>query len=406
MSGLERAVSGETFLPRIYLDYAATTPLRDEVADAMDAARADAYNPSSIHAEGRRARARVDDARDRVAAVLRVSRKEIVFTGGGTESDNAAILGAVRACGRKGHVLTVATEHHAVLHAVEQLEAEGHDVELLPVDERGAVDPAAFEAALRPTTILASVAYANNEIGTVAPVATLARIARGRGVLFHTDAVQAPGWLPLDVPALGVDLLSISAHKFEGPKGVGALYVRAGVPFEPVTYGGGQEFGRRSGTENVTGIAGLARALELADADRPERAERVAGLRDRLEAGIVASIAGVRINGAGGPRLPSNCNVSFEGARSEELLLQLDLAGVAVSAGSACTSGATVPSHVIAALGLAEGWRVGPLRFTLGRATTQAEIDRVLAILPGVVAAVKGNEPEASGKAAAVGGTG
>ena len=251
-------------MSRIYLDNAATTPLRREVVDAMDEARADAYNPSSIHAEGRRARARLDDARDRVAACLGVSRKEIAFTGSGTESDNAAILGAVRASGRKGHVLASAIDHHAVLHSLDALAAEGHEVELLPVDDRGAVDPAAFAAALRPATILASVFYANNEIGTVSPVAELARIARERGVLFHTDAVQAPGWLPLDAASLGADLLSISAHKFEGPKGVGALYIRSGVLLEPIVHGGGQEFGRRSGTENVIGVVGLARALELA----------------------------------------------------------------------------------------------------------------------------------------------
>jgi len=405
MTGLERAVSNED-IGRIYLDNAATTPLRPEATTAMDEARADAYNPSSIHAEGRRARARLDDARDRVAASFGVSRKEITFTGSGSESDNAAILGAVRATGRKGHVLATAIEHHAVLHSLDALALEGHEVELLAVDERGTIDPAAFAAALRPDTILASVAYANNEIGTVAPIAELARAARERGVLFHTDAVQAPGWLPLDVARLGVDLLSISAHKFEGPKGVGVLYVRSGVALEPIIHGGGQEFGRRAGTENVTGAAGLARALELAVEEQPARAARIARLRDRFEAGIEAAIADVRVNGAGGPRLPGNSNVSFGGVLSEELLLQLDLAGIAVSAGSACTSGATLPSHVIAALGIAARWRGGPIRFSLGRTTTEAEIDRVLAVLPGVVAAVKGNELGRPGKAAALGGAG
>ncbi len=393
-------------MSRIYLDNAATTPLRREVVDAMDEARADAYNPSSIHAEGRRARARLDDARDRVAACLGVSRKEIAFTGSGTESDNAAILGAVRASGRKGHVLASAIDHHAVLHALDALAAEGHEVELLPVDDRGAVDPAAFAAALRPATILASVFYANNEIGTVSPVAELARIARERGVLFHTDAVQAPGWLPLDAASLGADLLSISAHKFEGPKGVGALYIRSGVLLEPIVHGGGQEFGRRSGTENVIGVVGLARALELAVGGQTERAERVARLRDRLESGIRSTIADVRFNGSGGARLPGNSNVSFAGAGSEELLLQLDLHGVAVSAGSACTSGAIEPSHVIAALGIGPRWCSGPIRFSLGRTTTEEEIDRVLELLPGVVANVQGKESGRPGKAAALGGVG
>jgi cysteine desulfurase len=398
-------VSTKTFA-RIYLDNAATTRLRDEVADAMDEARADAYNPSSIHTEGRRARARLDDARDRVAVSLGATRKEITFTGSGSEADNAAILGAVRALGRKGHILAGAIEHHAVLHSLDALALEGYDVELLPVDTGGAVDPEAFEAALRPDTLLASIAYANNEIGTVAPIARFARAARDRGVLFHTDAVQAPGWLPVDVRLLGIDLLSISAHKFEGPKGVGALYVRAGVALEPIVYGGGQEFGRRSGTENVTGIVGLARALELAVAEQPERATRIGRLRDRLEAGILATIPGVRFNGKTGERLPGNSNVSFEGALSEELLVALDLAGIAVSAGSACTSGAIEPSHVIAALGIEPRWSAGPIRFTLGRTTSDEEIERVLGVLPGVVAAVKGNAPERPGKAAALGGAG
>jgi cysteine desulfurase len=388
---------------RIYFDHAATTALRPEAADAMLAAREEAsFNPSSMHAEGRRARALLDAARDRVAACLGASRKEVTFTGSGTESDNAAILGAVRASGRKGHVLATAIEHHAVLHALDALAREGHEIELLAVDQRGAIAPHAFAAALRPNTILASVFYANNEIGTVSPIAELARIARARGVLFHTDAVQAPGWLPVDVRELGVDLLSISAHKFEGPKGVGVLYVRDGVALEPILHGGGQEFGRRSGTENVSGIVGLARALELAVAERPERAPRVARLRDRLEGGIHAMVPGVRVNGAGGPRLPGNSNVSFEGALSEELLVQLDLQGVAVSAGSACTSGALEPSHVIAALGIEPRWQGGPIRFTLGRTTTEAEVDRVLALLPGVVEAAKGNERGRPGKAGAL----
>jgi cysteine desulfurase len=393
-------------MTRMYLDNAATTPLRQEVVDAMDAARADAYNPSSLHAEGRRARARLDDARDRVAASLGATRKEIAFTGGGTESDNVAILGAVRASGRKGHVLATAIDHHAVIHSLEALAKEGHEIELLPVDERGAVDPAAFAEALRPSTILASVFYANNEIGTVSPVAELARIARERGVLFHTDAVQAPAWLPVGVASLGADLLSISAHKFEGPKGVGALYVRSGVVIEPIVHGGGQESGRRSGTENVIGAVGMARALELAVGGQAELAPRVARLRDRLEAGIRAAIADVRFNGAGGPRLPGNSNVSFAGALSEELLLQLDLQGVAVSAGSACASGAIEASHVIEALGIDARWRSGPVRFSLGRTTTEEEVDRVLALLPGVVAAIRGKESQRPGKAAALGGVG
>lgn len=401
MAPLERPVS--KIKKRVYLDYAATRPLCPEAADAMDEARADAYNPSSVHSEGRRARARLDDARDRVAGCLGATRKEITFTGGGTESDNLALLGVVRAAGRKGHVLASAIEHHAVLHALDELAGEGHEIERLPVDERGLVDPAAFAAAIRPQTILASIFYANNEIGTVSPIARLAEIARSRGVLFHTDAVQAPGWLPIDVRELGVDLLSISAHKFGGPAGTGALYARTGVVLQPLIYGGGQEFGRRSGTENLAGIAGMARALELAVAGRVERAARVGRLRDRLEAGILAAVPGSHVNGAGAPRLAFISNVSFDGAASEEVLLQLDLLGIAVSAGSACASGAIEPSHVIAALGLELRWEAGPIRFSLDSATTEAEIDRVLAVLPGVVESRKGKERSGSGMRGALG---
>jgi cysteine desulfurase len=376
---------------RIYLDNAATTPLREEVVAVLrDAAAAADYNPSSLHHEGRRARALLDDARDRVARSLGASRKEIVFTGGGSEADTLAIVGSVRALGRKGHIITSAIEHHAVLHAVDALRAEGHRVTVLPVDARGLVDPSSLAAAIEPDTLLASIMLANNEIGTIQPVATLAGLARERGVLFHTDAVQAPGSLPLDVATLGVDLLSLSAHKFNGPKGAGVLYVRRGVALVPVLYGGGQEFGVRPGTENVLGIAALARALELSVAETDERAGRLAALRDRLEAAIVATIPEVHVNGAGAPRLPGNLNVSFAGVDSEALLVRLDLEGVAVSAGSACTSGALEPSHVIAALGTDPRWHRGPIRFSLGRQTTDAEIDRVVGLLPAIVETLRG----------------
>ena len=349
------------------------------------------FNASSSHAEGRRARALLDESRERVAALLGASRKEIVFTAGGTEADNAAILGAVRAAGRAGRVVGTAIEHHAVLHAIEALATEGFATELLPVGPDGEVDPERFAAAVRNGAILASVAYANNELGTIAPVAELARLARDSGTLFHTDAVQAAVWLPIDAHALGVDLLCLSGHKFGGPKGVGVLYVRDGVPLAPILHGGGQEFGRRSGTENLLGIAGLARALEAAAADRAERAERVRGLRDRLQAGILATISEVRVNGGAAERLPNILNAGFAGLASEELLVRLDLEGVAVSAGSACASGALEPSHVIAALGLEPRWQRGTIRFSLGSATTAAEIEAVLALLPRVVAELRGN---------------
>jgi cysteine desulfurase len=372
---------------RIYLDNAATTPLRSEVTDALREAFADGgfLNPSSLHAEGRRARAALDGARDRVAAALGASHNEITFTAGGTEADNQALFGVARAR-KRGHLVASCIEHHAVIHAFERLREEGFELTLLPVDARGLIDVDEFAGALRPDTVLASVMYANNEIGTVQPIAELAALAHERGVLFHTDAVQAPGWLPVDVRALDVDLLSLSAHKFHGPQGVGLLYVRAGTPIVPILHGGGQEFGRRSGTENVLGIAGLARALELAVAEEPERAPRIAALRDRLEAGICATISDVRVNGAGAPRLAKILSVSFAEVESDALLIRLDLAGVAVSAGSACTSGALERSHVVAALGTEPRWQTAVIRFSLGATTSPAEIEQVLALLPPIVA--------------------
>ena len=381
--------------PRIYLDHAATTPLRTEVADAMRAALDEepTFNPSSLHhAEGRRARARLDDARNRVAAALGVSRKEVTFTGGGTESDNLALAGAVRAMGKKGRIVASAIEHHAVLHSLDALADEGFEICLIPVNGEGRVDPGAFEAALVPGTLLASIMYANNEIGTVQPVAELAQIARRRGVTFHTDAVQAPAWLPVRIPDLGADLVSISAHKFGGPRGVGAMLVRQGVAVQPVVRGGGQEFGRRSGTENVLGTAAMARALELAVTERPEAAVRIAALRDRLEAGILERVPEARVLGAGAPRMPNISSVAFAGLASEALLVRLDLDGVAVSAGSACTSGALEPSHVVAALGVPREWQTGVIRFSLGSGTTAQEIDRVLELLPAAVWDIRGSK--------------
>ena len=384
-------------IERIYLDHAATTPVDPDVVSAMlPFFSQTAFNPSSLHAEGRAARAALDDARDRVARILGATRKEITFVGSGTEADNQAILGAARArAGRGRHIVSTAIEHHAVLHALDALTAEGFEVTLLPVDDRGLVDVKAFEEALRPDTTLASVMYANNEIGVIEPIAQLAAAARKRGVLFHTDAVQAAGWLSLDVHELGVDLLSISAHKFYGPKGVGVLYVRSGVELPALLHGGGQEFGRRSGTENVAGIVGLAAALERSAAEREERVQRIGALRDVLEMGIRSEIADVRINGAGAPRLPNHLNVSFAHADSESLLMRLDLEGIAVSAGSACTSGVLEPSHVIAALGIDPLWHEGVLRFSLGAGTSRQEIERVLALLPGVAAAIRGNKGSA-----------
>jgi cysteine desulfurase len=377
-------------MTRIYLDHAATTVVRPEVVDAMVPLLGSGYNPSSVHAEGRAARAALDDARAGVARVLGVTPREIVFTGGGSEADVLAIVGTARALRERGrHVVTSAIEHHAVLHAVDVLEAEGWTVTRLPVDANGLVDPAAFQAALTPQTTLASIMLANNETGTIEPIAELAAIARAHGVRFHTDAVQAAAWLPLDVAALGVDLLSLSAHKFNGPKGVGVLVVRTGTPVAPIVVGGGQEHGLRAGTENLAGIVGLARALALAAAEREAAGARVAALRDRLEAGIRATIPDVIVAGADAPRLPSVLAVAFADAPSDALLIRLDLEGIAASAGSACAAGSLEPSHVVAALALPERFRLGFLRFSLGRQTTVEEIDAVLTRLPGVLVGVR-----------------
>ncbi|HUN28556.1 MAG TPA: cysteine desulfurase family protein [Alphaproteobacteria bacterium] len=377
---------------RIYLDHAATTPVHPDVlAEMLPYFTESGHNPSSLHAEGRRARAGLDAARDRVALALGVARKEITFVGSGSEADNQAILSSARGARARGrHVISTQIEHHAVLHALEALRDEGFEITLLPVDERGLVDLASFTKALRDDTVLASVMYANNEIGVIQPIAQLAAAARERGVIFHTDAVQAAGQIDVRPRELGVDMLSLSAHKFYGPKGVGVLYVRDGLPVPPLVHGGGQEFGRRSGTENVAGIIGFAAALERAVASRNERAARIGRLRDRLEAGIRERAGEVRINGAHAPRLPNNSNVSFAGIDSEALLMRFDLEGIAVSAGSACTSGALEPSHVIAALGVEPRWRQGVIRFSLGEATTEEEIDRVLELVPRITAQLRG----------------
>jgi cysteine desulfurase len=359
--------------------------LRTEVAHEMRRGLDANFNPSSLHAEGRQAAAALDAARERVADSLGAARNEIIFTGSGTESDNLAIFGVLRAAGKGAHFLTTAFEHHAVLAPLDRLRTEGFEVTVLPVGRDGLLDVQAFAEAMRPRTVLASVMYANNEIGTVQPLAALSGIAHGRGALFHTDAIASPCWLPLGVGELGVDLLSLSAHKCGGPKGVGALYVRRGVAMAPITYGGSQEFGRRPGTQNLTGIAGMAAAMALAVSERKAQTPRVSVLRERLENGIQATIPEVRING-GEPRLPNVLNVSFAAVESSPLLIALDLAGVAVSAGSACTSGSPEPSHVVAALGLEPAWQRGAIRFSLGISTTQSEIDRVLELLPPIVA--------------------
>ncbi len=381
-------------MERIYLDNAATTAARPDVVEAMlPHFTRNGYNASSLHAEGRAARAAVDDARERIARALSVRPKEIVFTAGGSEADNLAIAGAARAIrGRANHAVASTIEHHAVLHALDALAAEGWEITLVPVNGDGHVPLAAFEAALRPDTALASVMLANNEIGTIQDVRELAAAARRAGALFHTDAVQAPAHLPIRPVELAVDLLSLAAHKFYGPKGVGALYVRTGIPLDPIVRGGGQESGRRAGTENTAALVGMAAALDFAQAEQAGTAPRLRALRDRLEAGILERIPHVRINGRE-PRLPTLSSISFLGVESEHILMRLDLEGIAVSAGSACMSGVLEPSHVIAALGLPEAWMRGVVRFSLGRDTTAAHIDRVLEVLPRAIGELREFSP-------------
>jgi cysteine desulfurase len=373
----------------IYLDHAATTPVDELVVEAMLPYFGTRFgNPSSIHSFGRAALEALDDARERVADVLGASRKEIVFTGGGSEADNLAIKGvalAQREAGKGAHVITSAIEHHAVLHAVEQLEAFGFETTVLPVDADGLVRPDDLRAAIRPDTVLASIMYANNEIGTVQPLAELGAICHERGVLLHTDAVQAAGALPLDVIALNVDLLSLAAHKFYGPKGVGVLYVRRGTQLLPQINGGGQERRRRAGTENVAGIVGLTTALRLAEERRAGYVAQCMALRERLLAGIAERIPESYLNGHPTKRLPNNANVAFDGVEGESVLLLLDQQGVAASSGSACTSGALEASHVLLALGLPHERAIGTVRFTLGKDTTQAEIDYLLDVLPPLI---------------------
>lgn len=373
---------------RIYLDHAATTPLRPEALEAMMPFFSHhAYNPSSVHAEGRAARSALDAARESVASVLNAKPKEIVFTASGSEADSLAIAGAARANRGKRRMVSIASEHRAVLQTLETLRDDGCEVSFARIDADGVLDPADFAACLTSETLLATVAYANNEIGTVQPIETLASIAHECGALFHTDAVQAAAFLPIDVRALGADLLSLAAHKFGGPKGVGVLYAREGVAIAPAVHGGSQESGRRAGTENLAGIAGMAAALQSADAERAHLAARLGLLRDRFEARVTSAVPGTRVNGAGGPRIPNISNLSFLDVQSEALIMRLDLDGLAVSAGSACAAGAVEPSHVIRALGLPSQWTRGVIRVSFGRDSSQADADRAAEL---VVQAVEG----------------
>ncbi len=381
-------------MKRIYMDHAATTPVRPEAWEAMLPYFSTEFgNPSSVYSWGRSARKALDSARDKVAALLGASASEIVFTSGGSEGANLAIKGVAWADQNKGkHIITSAIEHHAVLDTVLWLETQGFEVTILPVDEYGLVDPAQVEAALRPDTILVSIMHANNEVGTIQPISEIGALVRARGVRFHTDAVQTAGALDLNVDALNVDLLSISAHKFYGPKGVGALYVRKGVRLHPLIHGGGQEKRRRAGTENVAGIVGLAKAFELAQEEREAESARLQKLRDRLIEGLL-QIPHTRVNGSLERRLPNNVSVCFEFIEGESLLLNLDLRGIAASSGSACTSGSLDPSHVLLAMGLSHEIAHGSLRLTLGRENTEADVDFVLQEIPGIVERLRAMSP-------------
>lgn len=371
----------------IYLDHAATTPTHPAVVEAMLPYFTTCYgNPATLYRVGAVAQDAVECARERVAAALNASPEEILFTSGGTESDNAAIRGIALAHSDRGrHLLTTPIEHHAVLEPMETLGRCGFSVELLPVDCEGRVDPDDVARRIRPDTILVSVMHANNEIGTVQPIAEIGALCRERGVLFHTDAVQTAGKLLIDVRALSVDLLSLTAHKFYGPKGVGALYIRRGVRWTRFQDGGGQERGRRGGTLNVPGIVGLGVAIDLALRDREAEYQRLCGLRDYLIRRLMDAIPDVHLCGSREHRLPHNVHVCVDGVEGEPLLLGLDAAGVCVSAGSACSSGSTEPSHVLRAIGVPRDRARGALRMTLGRSTTQEALDYVVDTLAGIV---------------------
>lgn len=380
---------------RIYLDYAATTPLHPDVLTIMLPYFTETFgNPSSIHSYGQEAKDAIEQAREKVARLIGARNEEIVFTSGGTEANNLAIIGVALANRHKGdHIITSCIEHHAVLEPCHWLEKQGFSVTYLPVDGHGMVSPEDVKKAITSRTALVSIMHANNEIGTIEPISEISRITKEAGVYMHTDAVQTVGHVPMDVDELGVDLLSLSAHKFYGPKGVGALYIRKGTKIAPAIHGGGQEKGRRSGTENVPGIVGMGKAAELAQYNIAEEPQRLVFLRDYLIQGILNRISDVKLNGHPEKRLPNNVHVSVEYVEGEAMLLNLDLAGICASTGSACSSAKLEPSHVLTAIGLTPVQAHGSLRFTLGRWTAKEDIDSVLQILPQVVSKLRAVSP-------------
>jgi cysteine desulfurase len=379
----------------IYLDHAATTFVKPEVLEAMIPYFTEHFgNPSSIYSIARHSKKAIETARVQTANALGADPDEIYFTSGGSESDNWAIKGVALANRKRGnHIITTRIEHHAVLHTCQFLEKEGFEVTYLPVDQYGLVDPSELKKAITEKTLLISIMYANNEIGTIEPIAELGAIARKHKVYFHTDAVQAIGNIPIDVNSQNIDLLSLSAHKFYGPKGAGVLYIRKGVRIENLIHGGGQERKRRAGTENIAGIVGLGKAIELATADIPGHNAKIKAMRDRLIKGVLEKIPNSRLNGHPEKRLPGNFNVSFEFIEGESMLLWLDDAGICGSTGSACTSGSLEPSHVLRATGLPVEISHGSLRLTLGDANREEDVDFVLDILPKVVQKLRDMSP-------------
>jgi len=385
---------------RVYFDYNATTPLAPDVIAAISSVTRDVFgNASSVHHFGQQAKAAMDGARSAVATLIHADPSEIVFTSSGTEADNFAIRGAAEALEATGrrHLIASAIEHEAVLNTLKALGRRGWRTTLLPVDDTGVVSPERLRDTITDDTALVSVMHANNEIGTIQPIAALADVAHARGALIHTDAVQSTGKIPVDARTLGVDLLSLSAHKFNGPKGAGALWIKRGTRMQPILTGGKHERNRRAGTENVPAIAGLGVAAQLAAAKLAPEATRVGALRDRLEDAILRAVPGTAINGARGSRVPNTTNISFDRVEAESLLIALDLEGIAVSTGSACSSGTLEPSHVLRAMGLPTHRTQNSLRFSLGAYSTDEEVDRVIEVLPRLVEKLRGLTQKAAG---------
>lgn len=380
---------------RIYLDNNATTPVRPEVGEAMAGLLRGCYgNPSTLYCIGHEAHVEMELARDTMAGILGADREEIIFTSGGTESDNMAIFGVAKALKKKGnHIITSKVEHHAVLNSCKALEREGWNVTYLPTDEYGMVDPTDVEKAITPQTVLISIMHANNEVGTIEPISEIGRIAKAHKITFHTDAVQSFGKLPINVNEMGIDLLSASAHKIYGTKGVGLLYIRKGTKILPIMFGGHQERSLRPGTENVPGIVGFGKAAELMAAEREKEEARLARMRDRLWEGIQRSIPHIRLHGHPTMRLSGTLNVGFDFVEGESIILGLDEYGICAASGSACTSDTLEPSHVLSALGIPPERSHGAIRFSLGRENTEEDIDKLLEVLPGVVENLRSFSP-------------